>query len=76
MKNSDNFHIGDIIKKELSRQERSEAWLATKLSFDRSNLHRQLCKEHIAPPLLQKISITLKKDFFACYSKHIRNKIV
>jgi len=77
MQNSEiKIHIGDIIKRELYRMERSEAWLARKIDYDRSNLHRQLSKEYIAFPLLEKISVAMKFNFFSCYCEHIQEKIV
>ena len=40
-------HIGQVIKQELERQERTVVWLARKLSCDRSNIYRIFQKESI-----------------------------
>lgn len=66
--------IGELIKQELQRQERTVSWLARKLSCDRSNIYRLFQKHSIDTALLQRISIILNKDFFAELSKDMLNK--
>lgn len=56
--------IGNLIKMEVKRQERSISWLAKKLSCDRSNIYRLFQKESIDTNLLTRISIILQHDFF------------
>lgn len=56
--------IGNIIREELLRQERSISWFARKLSCDRSNVYRLFQKHSIDTSLLQRISVILGRDFF------------
>lgn len=65
-------HIGQVIKQELERQERTVVWLARKLSCDRSNIYRIFQKESIDTNLLVRISVILQYDFFAGFSDCIR----
>ncbi len=62
--------IGNLIKKELERQERSVSWFARKLSCDRSNVYRLFQKESIDTNLLARISIILNHNFFADLSQY------
>lgn len=57
-------HIGQLIRQELRRQERSVAWFARQLSCDRSNIYRIFQKESIDTYLLVRISIILQYNFF------------
>ena len=68
-------HIGEEILKELKAQERSVAWLATKINRDRSNFNRQLKNPHLHSELLYRISSVLGVDFFACYSHQLSVEI-
>lgn len=65
--------IGELIRQELERQERTVSWLARKLSCDRSNIYRLFQKHSIDTALLQRLSVILNKDFFAELSKGLRN---
>ncbi len=65
--------IGELIKDELERQERTVTWFARKLSCDRSNVYRLFQKHSIDTALLRRISIILNKDFFAELSKDMNN---
>lgn len=65
------FHIGEEVLKELKAQERSVAWLATKINRDRSNLNRQLKNPHLHCELLYRISTVLGIDLFAFYSHQL-----
>lgn len=66
-------HIGELIKQELERQERSISWLARKLSCDRTRVYRILQKHSIDTYDLARISILLSHDFFADLSNELRN---
>ncbi|MDE6793943.1 MAG: XRE family transcriptional regulator [Muribaculaceae bacterium] len=66
--------IGQLIKEELERQERTVAWFARKLSCDRSNVYRLFQKHSIDTALLRRISIILNRDFFADLSKNIKKE--
>ncbi len=61
---SENIHIGNSIKQELKRQERSIAWLARQVYCDRSNLSRLLQNQYIDMDLLRRISTILNHNFF------------
>ena len=65
------LHIGDEIKKELAIQERFVAWLASKIDYDSSNLHKLLMSPNIKHKRLYEISKALKKDFFSLYSQQL-----
>ena len=60
-------HIGKEIKAELMRQERGVSWLADKLHCDRTNVYDIFKREGIDTRLLERISIILKRNFFALY---------
>ncbi len=62
--------IGNLIKEELEKQERTVSWFARKLACDRSNVYRLFQKESIDTRLLTRISIILQHDFFADLSRH------
>jgi len=64
--------IGSAIRKKMSEQGATIAWLARQVDCDRSNLGKQLQKAHIYPELLLKISIALKTDFFVHYSQYFQ----
>lgn len=66
-------HIGELIKQELERQERSISWLARKLSCDRTKVYRLLQKHSIDTYDLARISILLSHDFFADLSNSLKN---
>ena len=56
--------IGQMIKLELERQERSVSWFARKLSYDRSNIYRLFQKDNIDTLTLMRISRILQHNFF------------
>lgn len=61
-------NIGQCIKDELERQERSVSWLARKLNCHRSVVYRIFNKNSIDTNLLKSISEILDYDFFKEYS--------
>lgn len=69
-------HIGQLIRQELRRQERSVAWFARQLSCDRSNIYRIFQKESIDTYLLVRISIILQYNFFSILSLCIEKQIL
>lgn len=69
-------HIGQLIRQELRRQERSVAWFARQLSCDRSNIYRIFQKESIDTYLLVRISIILQYNFFLHYYYCIEKQIL
>ena len=66
-------HIGNQIRKELEKQERSISWLARKLSCDRTRVYRILQKHSIDTYDLARISVLLSHDFFADLSEELKN---
>lgn len=66
--------IGELIKRELERQERGITWFARKLACDRSNVYRLFRKESIDTGLLLRISRLLDHDFFADLSRGLDEK--
>lgn len=66
--------LGYIIKEELEAQERTVSWFARKLHIDRSNAYRLFQKNSIDTALLFRISIILKKDFFAILSGSLSDR--
>ncbi|MDE6334489.1 MAG: XRE family transcriptional regulator [Muribaculaceae bacterium] len=64
--------IGQLIKDELTAQERTVAWFARKLCLDRSNVYRLFQKNSIDTSLLMRISLVLNKDFFSLLSDQVR----
>jgi len=61
---ADDFHIGNSIKAELKRQDRSIAWLAKQVFCDRGNMSRVLSKKYIDMQLLRRISLCLNYNFY------------
>lgn len=61
------IHIGNAIKAELERQERSVTWFAKRLYCERTNVYSIFKRESIDTELLLRISIVLHKNFFSYY---------
>lgn len=70
------INIGQSIKNELQKQERSISWLANKLGCNRIAVYRILRKNSIDTALLERISVILNHDFFKEYSCDIETKSV
>lgn len=62
-----SIHIGNIIKEELRKQERTISWFARKLYCDRSNVYDIFKRESVDTELLLRISLVLKRNFFLLY---------
>lgn len=60
----EQIHIGQIIKAELKRQERTPAWLARCINCDRTNIYHIFARKSIDTHLLWQISQALRVDFF------------
>lgn len=60
-------HIGEAIKNELQRQERSISWFARKLYCDRSNVYDIFKRESIDTKLLLRVCLILNYNFFQLY---------
>lgn len=65
------MHIGNLIKEELERQERTVSWFARKLCCDRSNVYKLFKRSTIDTELLLRVSKILNYDFFELYKKEL-----
>lgn len=65
------LHIGNLIKAELERQERTVSWFARKLNCDRSNVYKIFKRSTIDTELLLRISKILHYDFFELYKEEL-----
>ncbi|MDE7154650.1 MAG: XRE family transcriptional regulator [Muribaculaceae bacterium] len=61
-------HIGNLIKQELERQERTPTWLARKINCQPPNIYYIFRQHSINTDLLMQISHALHVDFFRFYS--------
>lgn len=68
-------HIGEAIKAEMQRQERSITWLAKQLGVTRATCYRIFDSYSIDTQMLQQISILLHCDFFSIYSEKIKPQV-
>lgn len=67
------INIGNLIREELRRQHRTNAWLAEQLHIDRRTLQRLYNKPSIDTQQLLRISKILDKDFFLYYSEALQD---
>lgn len=61
------IHIGELIREELRRQERTPAWLARKIHCQRPNVYYIFAQASINTQLLEAISRALNRNFFKCF---------
>ena len=64
-------NIGQCIKDELQRQERTVSWLARRLNCNRAAVYRIFSKNSIDTALLANISKVLHRDFFHDLSEDV-----
>ena len=69
-------NIGQNIKEELQRQERTVSWLARKLNCTRAFVYRIFEKNSIDTALLISISVILHRNFFRELSDEVENGLV
>lgn len=69
-------HIGQLIEKELHRQERSITWFAKRLYCDRTNVYNIFKRQSLDTDLLLRISIILDYNFFQVYSAMYDKKVI
>lgn len=67
---SEEFHLGNEIKKELKKQERTVAWFARKICCTRTHVYRIFEKNNLDVSLLIKISQVLSHDFLKDLSEN------
>lgn len=65
------INIGQSIKEELKRQDRTISWLARKLNCHRSVVYRLLDKNSIDSAMLKNICVILNHNFFKELSEEI-----
>ena len=65
------IHIGQLIRKELDRQERTPTWLARKINCERPNVYYIFSQPSINTDLLLRISQALNHDFFQYYTSSL-----
>lgn len=63
--------IGNLIRIEMQKQERSISWMARKLGCDRAKVYRLLEKNSIDTYLLMQISQLLSHNFFKDLSENL-----
>lgn len=68
-------NIGQNIKEELQRQERTVSWLARKLNCTRAAVYRIFDKNSIYTALLLNISQILHRDFFCELSEEAKSRL-
>jgi plasmid maintenance system antidote protein VapI len=72
--NTEDFHIGCLIKEDLKKKDLTIAWLARQVGHDDGNLGRVLKdNQHIHSELLYRISKALRHDFFIYYSMFLHD---
>ncbi len=67
------IHIGNLIKEELYRQERTVTWFAYRISCERTNVYSIFKRESIDTALLFRISLVLHYNFFDYYIQELDN---
>ncbi|MBQ8224939.1 MAG: XRE family transcriptional regulator [Bacteroides sp.] len=68
--------IGEIIKHELERQERSVSWFAQKLSCNRANVYNIFLRSSIDTALLVRISKILNRNFFKELNEEVERDVL
>lgn len=70
------MHIGEAIRAELKRQEKTVTWFAEQLPCHRTNVYRILEKSSIDTGTLLSICKILNHDFFADLAQEYERKNV
>lgn len=68
------IHIGNSIKQELERQERTVSWFARKLCCERSNVYSIFKRSSIDTDMLLRISKILHYNFFKVYVDELQSE--
>jgi len=68
-KRQPKLHVGQLIKAELERQERTVSWFARKLCCDRSNVYKLFKRSAIDTDLLLRVSTILHHNFFDIFKE-------
>lgn len=68
---AEDFHLGKLIKAELSRQGRTAKWLAKQVHCTPENIYKTYHQKWVSMPLLFEISKALDCDFFKACSEYL-----
>lgn len=68
------IHVGNLIRAEMTRQNRTVVWLSNQLVIHRPNCYRILRAKSIDTDMLMRISGILNHDFFADFSNRLNFK--
>lgn len=68
---NNDFHMGKLIKAELTRQGRSAAWLAKQVHCSPENIYKVCKQQWVTMHLLFEISKVLNHDFFRDCSDYL-----
>ncbi len=64
-------HIGNFIRDELRRQERTPTWLARKICCGRTNIYDIFERKSLDSSLIHRISMALNVNIFALLSEEL-----
>ncbi|MBR1775020.1 MAG: XRE family transcriptional regulator [Bacteroidales bacterium] len=71
MINKKGIHIGQLIREELRRQGKTNAWFAKQMNLHLRTVQKIFNKEYVDTYQLLKISQILHTDFFKYYSEQL-----
>ena len=67
-------HIGNFIRDELRRQERTPTWLARKICRGRTNIYDIFERESLDSALIHRISMALNVNIFTLLSEDLKRE--
>ena len=73
-----DFHLGHLVRDELTRQQQTVAWFARQINCERTTCYNIFERKYINAEQLEKISIVLHHNFFrdlAEYEESIINSV-
>ena len=68
---TEDFHLGKLIKAELSKQGRTATWLAKQVHCTPENIYKVYRQQRVTMPLLFEISKALDCNFFRACSEYL-----
>ena len=68
---SKTIHVGQMIEREMERQEKSTHWLAQDINRERSTIYKIYHRESVDVYMLARISVLLNHDFFKDLSEKV-----
>ena len=68
----EKLHIGQIIREELRRQNKTNKWFAQELNLNPRTINKLFQKQYIDTAQLLQISEVLKVDFFKYYAEKLK----